>query len=80
MITTVQSIINDPDFQIGRRVKFSHTVPELRKITKTGYIIAKYPYVIQVAGDDGKMYTLNKKDFHQNLVDVPTDAIKAFFI
>lgn len=79
-MTTIQSIINDPDFQIGRRVKFSHTVPELRKITKMGHIIAKYPYVIQVAGDDGKVYTLNKKDFHQNLVDVPTDVIKAFFI
>ena len=79
-MTTIQDIMNDPDFQIGRRVKFSHTVPELRKITKTGHIIAKYPYVLQVAGDDGKVYSLNKKDFHQNLVDAPSDVVKAFFI
>ena len=77
---TAEEISMDTNFYVGRKVKFSLPTPELRKLTKYGCIIGVYPYVLQVKSDDGKKYTLNKKDFHKGTGECPADSVKAMFI
>lgn len=73
----VENIIMDTNFYVGRKVKFSHPIPELRKNFKYGQIIAVYPYTLQVKSNDGKIFTLNKKDFYDKRV---TDNMRASFV